>query len=84
MLINYFTGYPNTDETTPILDVLDGMKPSNTTRGGTSPLGELVGNFFQKEFCVENTLVTKTNILGIIYFWMLAFFRRKMSKIGQI
>ena len=50
MLINYFTGYPNTDETTPILDILEGMKPSNTTRGGTSPLGELVGNFFKKSF----------------------------------
>ena len=43
MLINYFTDYPNTDETTPILDILDGMKASKTTGGETSALGGLVG-----------------------------------------
>ena len=50
LLINYFTGYPNTDEATPILDILDGMKPSNTTGGGTSVLGGLVGKIFKKSF----------------------------------
>ena len=66
ILINYFTGYPNTDETTPILDILDGMKPSKTTGCGTSTLGWLDGIFLKKSFVY--TLFTKTDILGTIYF----------------
>ena len=64
------------------MDILDGMKQSKTTGCGTSTLGGFVGIFLKNSFVY--TLFTKTDILGTIYFWMLAYFRRERLKIGQI